>query len=49
MALVNGAIGATGIMAVQMAKYHNAAAIITTGRSPEVLQKIKKTRFGYNH
>ncbi len=40
--LVNGATGATGMMAVQMAKYHKAAAVIATGRNPAVLEKLKK-------
>ena len=40
--LVNGATGSTGMMAVQMAKFHKASAIIATGRNPEVLEKLKE-------
>ncbi|ANI90432.1 NADPH:quinone reductase [Arachidicoccus ginsenosidimutans] len=40
--LINGATGSTGMVAVQMAKYHNATTIIATGRNPEVLEKLKE-------
>lgn len=40
--LINGATGSTGTIAVQMAKYHNAATIIATGRNPKVLEKLKE-------
>lgn len=39
--LVNGATGSTGMMAVQVAKYHGAATVIATGRNPTMLQKLK--------
>lgn len=40
--LINGATGATGMVAVQMAKYHKAGTIIVTGRNPDALEKLKK-------
>jgi NADPH:quinone reductase-like Zn-dependent oxidoreductase len=40
--LINGATGATGMIAVQMAKFHKAATIIATGRNPAVLDKLKR-------
>ncbi|MCQ9636349.1 zinc-binding dehydrogenase [Chryseobacterium sp. WG14] len=40
--LINGATGSTGMMAVQMAKFHHAGFIIATGRNPEVLEKLKE-------
>ena len=38
---VNGATGATGMMAVQMAKYHQASTVIATGRNPQALEQLK--------
>lgn len=40
--LINGATGATGMIAVQMAKFHKAAIIIATGRNREALDKLEK-------
>jgi NADPH:quinone reductase-like Zn-dependent oxidoreductase len=40
--LINGATGATGMIAVQMAKFHKAGTIIATGRNPEALDKLKR-------
>lgn len=39
--LVDGATGATGSMAVQMAKIHGAQTVIVTGRNPEKLAYLK--------
>jgi NADPH:quinone reductase-like Zn-dependent oxidoreductase len=38
--LVNGATGAAGRLAVQIAKYLGAKKVIATGRNPEVLQSL---------
>jgi len=38
--LINGATGATGMVAVQVAKYHGAKTIIATGRNPLALQTL---------
>jgi NADPH:quinone reductase-like Zn-dependent oxidoreductase len=40
--LVNGATGVTGMMAVQVAKYHGASTVIATGRNQATLEKIKE-------
>jgi NADPH:quinone reductase-like Zn-dependent oxidoreductase len=40
--LINGATGGTGMIAVQMAKFHKAGTIIATGRNPEALDKLKR-------
>ncbi|MDN6899514.1 zinc-binding dehydrogenase [Oenococcus sicerae] len=39
---VSGATGATGMMAVQMAKFHGAAKVIATGRNAKTLAVLKK-------
>lgn len=39
---VSGATGNTGMMAVQMAKYHKAGFIIATGRNPEKLEQLRE-------
>lgn len=39
--LVNGATGATGMMAVQLAKFHGTAKVIATGRNAQSLDKLK--------
>jgi NADPH:quinone reductase-like Zn-dependent oxidoreductase len=38
---VNGATGATGMMAVQLAKFHGAATVIATGRNQQTLNRLK--------
>lgn len=38
---INGATGATGTLAVQMAKFHEASKIIVTGRNEAALEKLK--------
>ncbi|EEI18567.1 L-threonine 3-dehydrogenase [Lentilactobacillus hilgardii] len=38
---VNGATGATGMMAVQLAKFHGASKIIATGRNSKILDHLK--------
>lgn len=38
--LVNGATGMTGMLAVQMAKFHGASFVIATGRNTEKLSKL---------
>ena len=38
--LINGATGATGMVAVQVAKHHGAKTVIATGRNPQALQKL---------
>lgn len=39
--LINGATGTTGMMAVQVAKYHGAATVIATGRNQDTLGKLR--------
>lgn len=39
--LVNGATGATGMIAVQAAKFHGASTVIATGRNQATLQHLK--------
>jgi len=39
--LVNGATGASGALAVQIARHFGAKRIIATGRNPQVLQELK--------
>ncbi|GAB4016212.1 quinone oxidoreductase family protein [Spirosoma koreense] len=38
--LINGATGITGLVAVQVAKFHGAKTVIATGRNPATLQTL---------